>query len=450
VAGQLDKPGETIDTDAVLIILDSSGNEIAYKSIKTAGEDIAYSLASDSDGKIWVVGKSGTESFVKKYDLELTEQFSKQIDDSLLRAIAVDLEEIYLGGGNNNGALLMKIDAQTGDIKYGMGIGDDPRGAVMDIDFSPIEILYLVGSENPLTSFISTHSSRTGKLKAKRIATDITYFTVDEGSLYAGGKNLATGKAFVAKFMTVPAGGVELPVPVGEDVVMDFTPHGIDVKVTIELVLEEGTMLTDPQLGEEIPEHARRLAYEEGLKKVTVGEYFYLLQHTAQIAGEVRIEMAYDPALLPTQDYWKIVGGWLWDEEFVLWEPMPTEPVDPLKDEVIAIVNAEEFLPFSPHYLVSAVIEYPKLAIEKLKTEIVSQPEAFKLDLQTARAVNQLLGQALQGLGRISSLPQPSAAGPMGAIMGARKLCEARNASGYLTRFLTAVYHAIKTAYQIH
>ncbi|MEE8637551.1 MAG: hypothetical protein V3T21_00740 [Candidatus Margulisiibacteriota bacterium] len=443
---------QEILSDGVVTVHKSNGDLDRFKHFSTDGDDSVVALALASGEKFWALGmldKGGAaeRSFITKLDLQLNTWHHKEFDGDL-RALKKIGEHLYLAGEKAGKAVLLKYNPASETVVWEKIFpeADSLATAVIALDDERICVTgYRMVGRIPEAFMIILDSDGLNPLADWRMG-NAMFYAAGKGSFYGVGQK--EGHGYIAKLQTVPAGGVTLPLLVGNNVVADFTSHGIDVKVTIERVEQEGTILGLPQEESELPGNARELRDEQGLKVVSVGEKYVRLLHTGQIAGAVEIEMPFDPALLPTQDYWKIVGGWLWDEEFVLWEPMPpVGPVDPLK--VIARMSSDRFPAGEFRHIVPAVIEYPKMAIEKIMSEIDSQYAAFNLTQQEALAVNRMLGQALQILGRIASPSGKAAKGAANLIWGARKRCVARKAQGILTGQLMAIYHAIKIAHHL-
>jgi hypothetical protein len=136
-------PGQTNagSADAYVRLYDASGNELWTRQFGSTGPDVAYTVAMDGNGNIYVggltngtlpgqTGAGNADGFVRKYDAsgnaQWTQQFGTGANDSVHGAAADALGNVYVAG-YTSGTLPGQTSAGGDDAyvrKY------DPSGAV--------------------------------------------------------------------------------------------------------------------------------------------------------------------------------------------------------------------------------------------------------------------------------------------------------------------------------
>ncbi|HEY7680935.1 MAG TPA: hypothetical protein VIC04_10510 [Terriglobia bacterium] len=151
-------PGQTSaglnDLDAFVARYDTAGNELWLRQFgsSTVAQDSVQGVAADSTG-VYVVGRTdgtlpgksssgGTDVFVRKYDVNGTEQWTQQFGtstDDQATAAAVDPTGLYVAGilgvGGSRDAFVRKYDLSGSELwtrQFGTVDGDEARGVAVD------------------------------------------------------------------------------------------------------------------------------------------------------------------------------------------------------------------------------------------------------------------------------------------------------------------------------
>jgi uncharacterized protein (DUF2249 family) len=146
-------------SDAFVVKYDPSGNEVWRKQLGTSADDIAYEVATDSSGNVFMAGRTGgaitgsnaggSDAFVVKYDPSGNEVWRKQLGTSAFDeafGVATDSSgNVFMAGrtegaitGSNAGssdAFLVKYDPSGNEVwrkQLGTSADDQAFGVATD------------------------------------------------------------------------------------------------------------------------------------------------------------------------------------------------------------------------------------------------------------------------------------------------------------------------------
>lgn len=103
------------------------------------------------DGNVYVVGKTGLNALIAKFDKDMNLIWSKGVVNSVFKGIAVDEEFIYAVGYSQSDGIVFKFD-EDGDLIWQVKIGGDFIDKFEGVDIDD-KYVYVVGKENSTGSY---------------------------------------------------------------------------------------------------------------------------------------------------------------------------------------------------------------------------------------------------------------------------------------------------------